>query len=256
MLSFIGRTVSVPLMAMDAAVILACAVLGVTAAVAAVALLQWFALAGVAVYAALRLVGARREADAYVSLSTEPSLPVAAAERDELPVELTAPCDARTLAELDAVIRGLHPAVRLGIRSWFGFGFWVLALRMMIASVLAAASATTTAFASALLATAAASCVPVAVWAVVGWANQRNIDAMFGEVDAVIEERVLPTGSLPDDAALRVDDDGRAILRPELLTRGFRPRRRTAVRPSVVPTLVITALVVLGGYWQVTVWGL
>ncbi|PTT16931.1 hypothetical protein DBR36_11880 [Microbacterium sp. HMWF026] len=256
LLTFIERTVSVPLTAMDAAVVLVCAALGVTATVAAAPLLQWFALAGVAIYAALRLVAARREADAYVGLSTEPSLPVAAAERDILPVELTAPCDARTLAELDAVVRGLHPAVRLRIRPWLGFGFWVLALGMVIASVLAASSARTTVFASALLATAAASFVPVAVWAVFGWANQRHIDAMFREVDEVIEKSALPIGDLPGDAALRVGDDGRAVVRPERLTRGLRPRRRTAVRPSVVPMIVITTLVMLATCWQVVVSGL
>ncbi|WP_295782094.1 hypothetical protein, partial [uncultured Microbacterium sp.] len=188
-------------------------------------------------------------------LSAESSKPVAAAERDLLPVELTAPCDARTLAELDAVVRGLNPPVRLGILSWLGFGFWVLALGMMIASVLTVSSESTNAFTSALLATAAASCIPVAVWMIVGWANQRHIDALFDEVDGVIQERILPTGDLPDDAALRVGDDGHAILRPERLRTTFRPRRRSAARPSAGPIFIITVILLLGSYWQVAVAG-
>ncbi|MEV7827463.1 hypothetical protein [Microbacterium enclense] len=237
----IRSTVSAPRMAVDATVVVGCALLVLTASVVGAPLLQWYALGGAAVWAVLRLHGARRAAVDFVARADEPATMMSPEERGSLPPSLMAPCDARTLAELDAIVRALH-APPMRVLPWIASVFYMVALALLIAAVVSIQDTGASELSAALLGIAAAACVPVGVWTTFVWANQRAIEAVFRQVDAVIENDALPVGELPDDAAVRLGDDGRVVVVRERLRRSFRPRTRPARRPSVAPALVVSGM--------------
>lgn len=240
LVAFVRETVHASRMAMDAVVVVVCAVLGAAAWIEGLPLLQWFGLGGAASWAGLRLISARRAAVQFVEKAEVPPQPVSSDERPSLPAALMAPSDARTLEELDSIVRALH-APTLRTSRWIGSAFYVVTLAAAIVGIVAMRSSDTSGLAAAVLGIAAASLIPVGIWSTFAWANQRGIDALFAQVDAVLREDALPAGELADDAAVRVGEDGRAVLVPEHLRPAFRPRARQARRPPVVPALIIAA---------------
>jgi hypothetical protein len=177
----------------------------------------------------------------FVEKAEVPAQPVSADVRPSLPAVLMARCDARTLEELDAIATALH-APTLRITPWIGSIFYVVTVGTMIAGILMMRSPDTSGLAPTMLSIAAASAIPVGIWSTFAGANQRAVNFLFAQVDAVLRGTALPVGELADDAAVRVGEDGRAVLVPKRLRRSFRPRARQARRPPVVPALIIAGL--------------
>lgn len=242
---FVDATVSPVRLALDALVVAVIGALGLVASTSGQPITQYVALASVVVFAVVRIRSAWRAAETVVAGMRRALQPLRANQRAELPPELMTPADVLTLTELDAVVRQLHPALRLRVTPWIGLAFWVLTFGSMTAAIVVLVNHQLTSLPAALLGIAMAAAVSLWVWSIVAWANQRLIDETFRQADPVIDASDLFPTDLPADAAIAVDPEGKVVLVRERLPRHHRPRTRTAPRPPLAPGAVILGTGVL-----------
>lgn len=234
----VRRTVSPSLLTLDAVLVssvVALSLLSVLTGAPAASFAAFILMLG---YAVPRLLFARRAAALYAVIADEPVTALSTEERAVLPPQFLAPVDARTLAELDGMLRPSTFLVSLRVASAILLCFWVVLLSSIGIFVVSLAVDGPLIVRAAALQVFVAALVPQVAGSLFGWANQRHIDAFFDQADAVLAAGQLPAGDLDSDAAIALTEEGTPRIEPKRLRRRIRPQRRTPRHPPVMPIVV------------------
>lgn len=236
--ALVKRTVSTSRLWLDAGLLGATAVLSaitLTTGLPAPSIGAFILLLG---YGVPRLLLARQALNAYAVLADDPVTVLAPIEKERLPLPLHAPADARTLGELDRMLRPSTFLISLRGASVMLVCFWIVALVNLGFITVSLATNGPEIGRVAAVQMLVATLVPHVVASLFAWANQRHVNAIFDQAQRVLAVGHLPAGDLDPEGAIRLLANGSTSIDPKRLLRTVRPRRRTSNRPPALPVAV------------------